>query len=51
MFGFGKSKCEQCGMELKPDAQEWSWKGKKFCCDSCKQSYRHGKSKCGGCCH
>jgi hypothetical protein len=48
MFGFGKPKCAQCGMELKETFYEW--RGKKFCCQDCKRAYRVGSKK-GGKCH
>lgn len=48
MFGFGKPKCAQCGMELKPEKDIYEWKGKKFCCHNCKTLFRHKKKKGGG---
>lgn len=45
---FRKSKCAQCGTELKETFYEWG--GKKFCCQECKKAYRKERKR-GGKCH
>lgn len=51
MFGFGKPKCAQCGMEFKPETEVYEWQEKKFCCQDCKTNFRHKKVKGGSCCY
>ncbi len=51
MFGFGKLRCPVCRMEVKPETQQWTWKGRGFCSEGCKKSYRKGTKSGGGSCH